>query len=90
MNVSRHKPELPPSIQPSGMSLLLHRLRRSVVSVAVLAAAAVLAVLPATPLLAQGSQPEALAALRAAVDSEMQASRTDKSNWMYRDEDDTP
>ena len=46
--------------------------------------------LPATPLLAQGSQPDALAALRAAVDSEMLASRTDRSNWMYRDEDDTP
>jgi hypothetical protein len=55
-----------------------------------LVCAAGIAALPASPLLAQGSQPEAMAALRAAVDSEMQASQTDKSNWMYRDEDDTP
>ena len=33
---------------------------------------------------AQSSQPEALNALRTAVSSEMEANRTDKSIWMYR------
>jgi hypothetical protein len=42
------------------------------------------------PLSAQSSQPEALAVVRSAVAAEMQASDTDKSNWMYRDEDDAP
>ena len=39
---------------------------------------------------AQVSQPEALQAVRAAVDSEMQANRTDKSIWTYFDHDDSP
>jgi len=39
---------------------------------------------------AQTSQPEALQALRAAVDSEMQANKTDKSIWRYNDRDDAP
>jgi hypothetical protein len=51
---------------------------------------AVALLLLAGSLRAQISQPEALAAVRAAVASEMQASETDKSNWMYRDEDDSP
>jgi hypothetical protein len=38
----------------------------------------------------QQSQPAALEALRAAVASELQASETDKSIWMYRDRDDSP
>jgi hypothetical protein len=44
----------------------------------------------ARPALAQSSQPEALAAVRAAVASEMQNATADKSVWMYRDEDDVP
>jgi hypothetical protein len=42
----------------------------------------------AAPLAAQTSQPEALAVVRSAVAAEMHANDTDKSNWMYRDEDD--
>jgi len=44
----------------------------------------------ALPLAAQTSQPEALQAVRAAVDSEMQASHTDKSIWAYQDHDIVP
>ena len=44
----------------------------------------------ALPLAAQTSQPEALQALRAAVDSEMRADHTDKSIWTYRDHDNVP
>jgi hypothetical protein len=44
----------------------------------------------ARPALAQSSQPEALAAVRAAVASEMQNATADKSVWMYRDEDNVP
>jgi hypothetical protein len=65
------------------MSVPLHRLSLA-------AAAAALALFSSAALHAQGSQPEALAAVRSAVASEMQASDTDKSTWMYRDEDDTP
>jgi len=68
------------------MDLRLHRNRNWLA--AVLMPVAML--LFASVLRAQTSQPEALAALRAAVGSEMQASDTDKSNWMYRDEDDSP
>jgi hypothetical protein len=39
---------------------------------------------------AQSSQPDALQAVRAAVDAEMLASQTDKSIWTYSDHDDTP
>jgi hypothetical protein len=39
---------------------------------------------------AQSSQPEALAAVRAAVASEMLNATADKSVWMYRDEDNVP
>lgn len=42
------------------------------------------------PLIAQGSQPEALQAVRAAVESELQANHTDKSIWIYRDHDNVP
>jgi hypothetical protein len=41
-------------------------------------------------LLAQGSQPEALQALRAAVRAEMEANDTDKTIWAYHDHDKTP
>lgn len=41
-------------------------------------------------LLAQGSQPEALQALRAAVRAEMDANQSDKTIWTYRDHDKTP
>jgi len=84
MNAAQHKPGSLERIQISAMRLRLQSLLR------LLACAAAIAAVGASPLLAQGSQPEAMAALRAAVASEMQASRTDKSNWMYRDEDDTP
>lgn len=39
---------------------------------------------------AQSSDPAALQAVRAAVDSELNASKTDKSIWMYTERDDTP
>jgi hypothetical protein len=38
---------------------------------------------------AQASQPQALQAIRSAVESEMQNSRTDKSIWTYQDRDNT-
>jgi hypothetical protein len=41
-------------------------------------------------LLAQGSQPEALQALRAAVRAEIKANQTDKTIWTYHDHDKTP
>ena len=41
-------------------------------------------------LLAQGSQPAALEAVRAAVQSELEANRTDHTIWTYRDHDITP
>jgi hypothetical protein len=44
----------------------------------------------ALPLAAQSSQPDALQAVRAAVDAEMLANETDKSIWTYRDHDETP
>ena len=44
----------------------------------------------ASRLLAQGSQPEALQALRVAVRAEMEANQTDKTIWTYRDHDRTP
>ena len=40
--------------------------------------------------LAQGSQPEALQAIRAAVAAETEANNTDHSIWTYRDHDVTP
>lgn len=54
--------------------------------------AAVLAtvLLGTLPLVAQGSQPEALQAVRAAVNAEMQANHTDRSIWMYKDHDVVP
>jgi hypothetical protein len=55
-----------------------------------LAALVALVLLSALPLAAQTSQPEALQALRAAVNSEMQADSADKSIWTYQDRDDTP
>ena len=42
------------------------------------------------PLSAQSSQPDALQTIRSAVESEMQANRTDKSIWIYRDQDNVP
>jgi hypothetical protein len=45
---------------------------------------------PASRLVAQGSQPEALQALRAAVRAEMEANQTDKTIWTYHDHDKTP
>ncbi|MGA7158400.1 MAG: hypothetical protein WBY53_16250 [Acidobacteriaceae bacterium] len=44
----------------------------------------------ALQLSAQPSQTDALQAVRAAVEAEMQASHTDHSIWMYRDHDVTP
>jgi hypothetical protein len=40
--------------------------------------------------LAQGSQPEALQALRAAVSAEMEANKTDHTIWTYHDHEKTP
>lgn len=54
-----------------------------------LAAAGVMLLLMQTAS-AQSSQPEALAAVRAAVASEMLNATADKSVWMYRDEDNVP
>jgi hypothetical protein len=45
--------------------------------------------LVAPHLAAQASQPQALQAIRSAVASEMQNSRTDKSIWTYQDRDNT-
>jgi hypothetical protein len=42
------------------------------------------------PLAAQSSEPEALQAVRAAVDSEMQANLTDTSIWTYQDHEIVP
>jgi len=50
---------------------------------------AAIILLKALPLAAQASQPEALQDLRAAVDSEFRADRTDKSIWMYKDREDS-
>jgi hypothetical protein len=47
--------------------------------------AAVLLITP--PLHAQESQPKAMQALQAAVQSELAAAESDKSNWQYRDHD---
>ena len=44
---------------------------------------------PSSHGLAQTSQPEALQALRSAVDTELENNRTDKSIWRYNDRDDT-
>jgi hypothetical protein len=55
-----------------------------------LAALAAIVLLSALPLAAQTSQPEAMQAVHAAVDSEMEADRTDKSIWTYQDRDDSP
>jgi hypothetical protein len=42
------------------------------------------------PLSAQSSQADALQTIRSAVESELQANRTDKSIWTYRDHDNVP
>ncbi len=55
-----------------------------------LAALVTVVLLRALPLAAQASQPEALQDLRAAVDSEFRADRTDKSIWTYKDRVDSP
>lgn len=39
---------------------------------------------------AQSSDPAAVAAVRRAVNAELQASKEDKSTWMYKERDDTP
>jgi hypothetical protein len=78
---AQNKPDAQCGILPSAMDLRVHRHRNLLAAVILLLGGA---------LHAQTSQPEALAAVRAAVASEMQASDTDKSNWMYRDQDDTP
>jgi hypothetical protein len=62
----------------------------SVVRIAWCTSIALLLGLNGRPLRAQSSQPEALKAIRSAVDSEMRANRTDKSIWTYRDADDVP
>jgi hypothetical protein len=46
--------------------------------------------LPVSRAFAQTSQPEALQALRSAVETEMENNRTDKSIWRYNDRDDSP
>jgi hypothetical protein len=66
-------------------AFMRHALRRPA---AVLAA--FLLGLGTLPLVAQGSQPEALQAVRAAVNAEMQANHTDRSIWMYKDHDVVP
>jgi hypothetical protein len=55
-----------------------------------LALLALALLVPSSRASAQASQPEALQAIRAAVDSEMHANQTDKSIWRYNDRDDTP
>jgi hypothetical protein len=55
-----------------------------------LALLALAILLPNARASAQTSQPEALQALRAAVASEMQADKVDKSIWRYNDRDDQP
>jgi hypothetical protein len=42
------------------------------------------------PLAAQSPQPDAQQVIRSAVESEMQANRTDRSIWTYRDQDNVP
>jgi hypothetical protein len=54
-----------------------------------IATLATIILLKALPLAAQASQPEALKDLRAAVDSEFRADRTDKSIWIYKDREDS-
>jgi hypothetical protein len=54
-----------------------------------LAALAAILLLRSLPLVAQSSQPEALQDLRAAVDAEFRADKTDKSIWTYKDREDT-
>lgn len=52
---------------------------------------AILLLLPSSlAFAAEGSQPDALQAVRAAVAAEMQASHSDHSIWMYHDHDDAP
>jgi hypothetical protein len=46
--------------------------------------------LPAIPLEAQSSKPEALQVVHAAVASEMEADKTDQSIWTYQDHDSVP
>jgi hypothetical protein len=54
------------------------------------ALATALLLLCTLPLAAQTSQPEAVQAVRAAVASELQANRTDKTIWTYQDHDNVP
>jgi hypothetical protein len=54
-----------------------------------LAALAAILLLRSIPLVAQSSQPEALQDLRAAMDSEFHADKTDKSIWAYKDHADS-
>jgi hypothetical protein len=82
MSSLQRKPEPRRGIQWRAMSL--HRIH----CICAVAALGVIAL--SAPLPAQSSQPEALAVVRSAVASEMRANQTDKTNWMYRDEDDTP
>ena len=56
---------------------------------AVLMSAALL-VVSAAPVVAQEPAPDAQQAIRSAVESEMQANRTDRSIWTYRDHDSVP
>jgi hypothetical protein len=49
-----------------------------------------LLVVPSVRAFGQASQPEALQAVRAAVNAEMEADRTDHSIWTYHDHDVTP
>jgi len=84
MSRLQRKPGDRPGIQWTDMALHLQRLR-CIVPFAVIAGFAL-----GGRLAAQSSQPEALAVVRAAVASEMRANQTDKTIWMYRDEDDTP
>jgi hypothetical protein len=56
---------------------------------ALLLVAAIL-LLAASAATAQGSEPEALSAVRAAVAAELAANHDDQSIWMYKDRDDSP
>jgi hypothetical protein len=84
MSRLQRKPGPRPGIQWTDMVLHLQCLR------CIVAFAAIAGFALGGRLAAQSSQPEALAVVRSAVAAEMQASETDKSNWAYRDEDDSP
>ena len=82
-----HPSNQPETPFPASKILMLRKL--SIARFVPLAAAILLAV-PAAALHAQASDPRAEAAIQASVDAELEAARTDKSNWMYHDRDVSP